>query len=155
MAAFQVQPTNPFPTFWRTAEGTAALINLLPKDQQEISFYINAFRRRAQSCFFPSLPDQWSEIEVQSFLSNVKENSDHHPDMLAFVFATLAQGAQNGVFDKYGGAWHGGVMETECRMANAFSKPSWPAAYEEVDMPQLPLLCSASGLLRSATGQNS
>ncbi|KAI4279492.1 MAG: hypothetical protein LQ337_000193 [Flavoplaca oasis] len=120
VAAFLVQPTNPFPTFWRTAEGTAALIHLLPKDQQKISFYINAFQRRAQSCVFPNLPDQWTEIEVQRFLSNVKENSDQHPDMLALVFATLAQGVQNGVYDKYGGAWHGGVMETECRMANAF-----------------------------------
>ena len=155
MAAFLVQPTNPFPTFWRTAEGTAALINLLPKDQQEISFYINAFQRRALSCVYPNLPDQWTEIEVQRFLSNVKENSDQHPDMLALVFATLAQGVQNGVYDKYGGAWHGGVMETECRMANAFSKDCWPPAYEEINVPQLLLLCSASGLLRSATDQNS
>ncbi|KAL8913238.1 MAG: hypothetical protein Q9171_001885 [Xanthocarpia ochracea] len=120
MAAFQVQPTNPFPTFWRTAEGTSALINLLPKDQQETLFCINAFQRRAQSCSFPHLPDECTEIEVQRFLSNVKENAEQHPDMLALLFATLAQGIQNGVYDKYGGAWHGGVMETECRMGNAF-----------------------------------
>ncbi|KAL8729663.1 MAG: hypothetical protein Q9166_004612 [cf. Caloplaca sp. 2 TL-2023] len=120
MAAFQIQPTNPFPTFWRTAEGTSALINLLPKDQQETLFYLNAFQRRAQSCSFPHLPDECTELEVQRFLSNVKENAEQHPDMLALLFATLAQGIQNGVFDKYGGAWHGGVMETECRMGNAF-----------------------------------
>ncbi|KAI4259000.1 MAG: hypothetical protein L6R42_004808 [Xanthoria sp. 1 TBL-2021] len=120
MAAFQIQPTNPFPTFWRTAEGTSALINLLPKDQQETLFYINTFQRRAQSCSFPHLPDQCTEVEVQRFLSNVKENSEQHPDMLALTFATLAQGVQNGVYDKYGGAWHGGVMEIECRMGNAF-----------------------------------
>ncbi|KAL8850536.1 MAG: hypothetical protein Q9221_004493 [Calogaya cf. arnoldii] len=120
MAAFQVQPTNPFPTFWRTAEGTSALITLLPKDQQETLFYINTFQRRAQSCSFPHLPDQCTEIEVQRFLSNVKENSEQHPDMLALIFATLAQGVQNGVYDKYGGAWHGGAVETECRMGNAF-----------------------------------
>ncbi|KAL8766151.1 MAG: hypothetical protein Q9209_006991 [Squamulea sp. 1 TL-2023] len=120
MAAFQIQPTNPFPTFWRTAEGTSALTNLLPKDQQETLFYLNAFQRRAQCCSFPYLPDECTEAEVQRFLSNVKENSEQHPDMLALLFATLAQGIQNGVYDKYGGAWHAGVMETECRVGNAF-----------------------------------
>ncbi len=122
MAAFQIQPTNPFPTFWRTAEGTSALINLLPKDQQETLFYINTFQHRAQSCSFPHLPDQCTESEVQRFLSNVKENSEQHPDMLALIFATLAQGAQNGAYDKLGGTWHGQVMESQCRMGDAFSK---------------------------------
>ncbi|KAL8652778.1 MAG: hypothetical protein Q9226_004121, partial [Calogaya cf. arnoldii] len=131
MAAFQIQPSNPFPTFWRTAEGTSALITLLPKDQQETLFYINAFQRRAQSCSFPHLPDQCTEIEVQRFLSNVKENSEQHPDMLALIFATLAQGVQNGVYDKYGGAWHGGAVETECRMGNAFNRLNPPVPANE------------------------
>lgn len=122
MVAFQVQPTNPFPTFWRTAEGTATLINLLPKDHSEIFLYLNAFQRRVQSCSFPHLPDELTEHEVQRFLSNVKESSEQHPEMLALLFATLAQGIQNGVYDKYGGAWHGGMMETECRLGNAFSE---------------------------------
>ncbi|KAL8673427.1 MAG: hypothetical protein Q9168_002170 [Polycauliona sp. 1 TL-2023] len=120
MAAFQVQPTNPFPTFWRTAEGTSALVSLLPKDPQETLFYINAFQRRAQSFSFPHLPDQCTEIEVQRFLSNAKENPEQPSDMLALIFATLALGVQSGVYDKYGGAWHGGVMEAECRIGNAF-----------------------------------
>ncbi|KAL8814381.1 MAG: hypothetical protein Q9223_006386 [Gallowayella weberi] len=120
LTAFQIQPTNPFPTFWRTAEGTSALIDLLPKDRQETFFYLNAFQRRAQSCSFPYLPAECTEAEVQRFLSNIKENAEQHPDVLALLFATLAQGIQNGVYDKYGGAWHGGVMETECRMGNAF-----------------------------------
>ncbi|KAI4100982.1 MAG: hypothetical protein LQ339_005303 [Xanthoria mediterranea] len=120
MAAFQIQPNNPFPTFWRTAEGTSALINLLPKDPQETLFYINTFQHRAQSCSFPHLPDQCTGSEVQSFLSNVKENSEQHPDMLALIFATLAQGAQNGAYDKLGGTWHGQVMESQCRMGDAF-----------------------------------
>ncbi|KAL8939534.1 MAG: hypothetical protein Q9211_002699, partial [Gyalolechia sp. 1 TL-2023] len=120
MVAFQVQPTNPFPTFWRTAEGTATLINLLPKDHQEIFFYLHAFQRRGQACSFPHLPDEVTETEVQRFLSNVKENADKHPEMLALLFATLAQGIQNGVYDKYGGAWHVGMMESECKLGNAF-----------------------------------
>lgn len=122
MVAFQIQPTNPFPTFWRAAESTATLINLLPKDHQEIFFYVRAFQRRGQSCSFPHLPDDFTEVEVQRFLGNVKENSEQHPEMLALLFATLAQGIQSGVYDKYGGAWHAGVMDSECRLANAFSK---------------------------------
>ncbi|KAL8957713.1 MAG: hypothetical protein Q9193_005089, partial [Seirophora villosa] len=120
MVAFQIQPTNPFPTFWRAAESTATLINLLPKDHQEIFFYVRAFQRRGQSCSFPHLPDDFTEVEVQRFLGNVKENSEQHPEMLALLFATLAQGIQSGVYDKYGGAWHAGVMDSECRLANAF-----------------------------------
>ncbi|KAI4183645.1 MAG: hypothetical protein L6R41_005281 [Letrouitia leprolyta] len=120
MVAFQIQPANPFPTFWRTAEGTATLINLLPKDHQEILFYLRAFQRRGQACSFPHLPDEFTEIEVQRFLENVKENADQQPEMLALLFATLAQGIQNGVYDKYGGAWHGGMMESECKLGNAF-----------------------------------
>ncbi|KAL8712728.1 MAG: hypothetical protein Q9225_006882 [Loekoesia sp. 1 TL-2023] len=120
MIAFQIQPTNPFSTFWRTAEGTNTLINLLPKDHQEIFFYLKAFQRRGQSCSFPHLPDEFTEVEVQRFLNNVKENSEQHPEMLALLFATLAQGIQNGVFDKYGAAWHAGMMELECRLGNAF-----------------------------------
>ncbi|KAL8839395.1 MAG: hypothetical protein Q9170_001789 [Blastenia crenularia] len=120
MVAFQIQPTNPFPTFWRTVDGTATLINLLPKDHQEIFFHLHAFQRRGQSCSFPHLPDEFTEIEVRRFLSNLKENSEQHPEMLALLFATLAQGIQNGVYDKYGGAWHGGMMESECKLGNAF-----------------------------------
>lgn len=120
--AFQTQPTNPFPTFWRASEGTASLINLLPKDPQEILFYLGAFQRRGQSCSFPHLPDEFTEHEVQRFLSDVKENSEQHPEMLAMLFATLAQGIQNGAYDKYGGAWHAGTMESECKMGNAFSE---------------------------------
>ncbi|KAL8727538.1 MAG: hypothetical protein Q9181_005675 [Wetmoreana brouardii] len=120
MAAFQIQPTNPFPTVWRMADGAAAVAEMLPKDEQEIYFYLNAFQRRAQSYMFPHLPIECTESEVQRFLRNVKENSEQHPDMLALLFATLAQGIQNGVYDKYGGAWHAGTMELECATSNAF-----------------------------------
>ncbi|KAL8750987.1 MAG: hypothetical protein Q9184_006221, partial [Pyrenodesmia sp. 2 TL-2023] len=119
-AAFQIQPTNPFPTFWRAAEGTASLINLLPKDSQEIFFYLSAFQRRGQTCSFPHLPDDVTDHAVQRFLSDAKENAEQHPEVLALLFATLAQGIQSGVYDKYGGAWHAGMMESECKMGNAF-----------------------------------
>lgn len=128
---------------------------MLPKDHQEIFFYLNAFQRRAQSFSYPHLPDELTEPEVQRFLANVKENSEQHPDMLALLFATLAQGIQNGVYDKYGGAWHGGTMELECRTSNAFSKrPLIAVPHRLTDLLQSLHLCSASDLLRSAADLN-
>ncbi|KAL8969356.1 MAG: hypothetical protein Q9183_002036 [Haloplaca sp. 2 TL-2023] len=120
MATFHTQPTNPFPTVWLTADGISPFTDMLPKDHQDIFFYLNAFQRRAQSFSYPHLPDALTEAEVKRFLGNVAENSEQHPEMLALLFATLAQGIQNGVFDKYGGVWHGGAMELECRTSNAF-----------------------------------
>ena len=123
-SALQIQPTNPFPTFWRTAEGTATLVNLLPKDHQEIFQLLDASQRSGQLCSLPHVPDECTEFEVQRFLTNLEENSEHHPDMLALLFAKLAQGIQNGVYNKYGGSWHAGAMEADSRLGNAFSSSS-------------------------------
>ena len=122
LSALQTQPSDPFPTFWRNTEGTSTLLNLLPKDQQDIFIYLGAFQRRAQACTFPHVPDECTELEVQRFLSNRKKNAEEHPDMLALLFATLAQGLQNGVYDKFGGTWHPGAMVSESRLGDAFSK---------------------------------
>ncbi|KAL8638997.1 MAG: hypothetical protein Q9228_003902 [Teloschistes exilis] len=121
MAAFQVQPANPFPTAWRMTDPPSTIAELLPKDEQEIYFHLHAFQSRAQSCSFPYTPAECTEAEVQRFLMNRRENSDHHPGMLALLFAVLAQGIQHGVYDKYGHTWHAGSMEMECETSNAFS----------------------------------
>ncbi|KAI4165965.1 MAG: hypothetical protein LQ342_000396 [Letrouitia transgressa] len=118
--ALQTQPSNPFPTFWRSSEGITTLLNLLPKDQEDIFSYLSAFQRRAQACSFPHIPDECTELEVQRFLSNRKQNAEQHPDMLALLFATLAQGLQNGVYDKFGGDWHAGAVVSESRLGDAF-----------------------------------
>ncbi|KAI4205820.1 MAG: hypothetical protein LQ350_000005 [Teloschistes chrysophthalmus] len=121
MAAFQVQPANPFPTAWRMTDPPSTIAELLPKDEQEIYFHLHAFQGRAQSFSFPYMPAECTKAEVQRFLMNRKENSDHHPGMLALLFAVLAQGIQHGVYDKYGHTWHAGSMEMECETSNAFS----------------------------------
>ncbi|KAL9585054.1 MAG: hypothetical protein Q9212_001744 [Teloschistes hypoglaucus] len=120
MAAFQVQPANPFPTAWRMTDPPSTIAELLPKDEQEIYFHLHAFQGRAQSFSFPYMPAECTKAEVQRFLMNRKENSDHHPGMLALLFAVLAQGIQHGVYDKYGHTWHAGSMEMECETSNAF-----------------------------------
>ncbi|KAL9042894.1 MAG: hypothetical protein Q9214_003654 [Letrouitia sp. 1 TL-2023] len=118
--ADETHPSNPFPTFWRSSEGITTLLNLLPKDQEDIFSYLGAFQRRAQACSFPHVPDECTELEVQRFLSNRKQNAEEHPDMLALLFATLAQGLQNGVYDKFGGDWHAGAVVSESRLGDAF-----------------------------------
>ncbi|KAL8713403.1 MAG: hypothetical protein Q9220_002602 [cf. Caloplaca sp. 1 TL-2023] len=149
MAAYHIQPTNPFPTFWRTAEGTHTLINLLPKDHQEIFFHLIAFQRRAHSFSFPYLPDGCSEREVRRFLANLKENSEQHPDTLALLLATLAQGIQHGVYDKYGGAWHGGMMDSECSLSNAFSKLWSPPVHRDPDRLNPPVPAKEAAVRRN------
>jgi len=42
--------------------------------------------------------------------------------MLALVFCTLAQGLQNGVYDKYGERWVAGAVETESKKGDVWSK---------------------------------
>ena len=42
--------------------------------------------------------------------------------MLALLFATLAQGLQDGVFDKFGGKWVVGSVEQESKKGDVYSQ---------------------------------
>ena len=53
-------------------------------------------------------------------MSNKEHNALVHPDMLALLFATLAQGLQNGVFDRCGGRWIHEVMEDESKKGDVY-----------------------------------
>ncbi|TKA51261.1 hypothetical protein B0A49_12617, partial [Cryomyces minteri] len=111
----------PFPTMWlaayRNADGRSescipALLNCLPP-RDELFGYLDAFQRRAQSCSFPHTPDEITRKEVERFLDDAEKNAFAHPDMLALIFAALAEGLQNGVYDKSGGKWVEGAMQNE------------------------------------------
>lgn len=119
--AFQTGCPHPFPTLWVAREGTAGLVALLPPEH-EIGAYIEAFQQRAQSCSFPHLPDECTKSEVHRFLENVQHNAEAHPDMLALLFATIAQGIQNGVFDRYGGQWIAGAMDQESKKGDIYGE---------------------------------
>jgi hypothetical protein len=58
---------------------------------------------------------------VERFLLNTKENAAKHPAMLALIFAALAQGLQNGVYDKCGGKWVAGAMQAETWKGDMYS----------------------------------
>ncbi|KAI9821096.1 MAG: hypothetical protein M1827_003830 [Pycnora praestabilis] len=117
--AHQDAEYTPFPTMWRAQDGVGALLNCLPSDE-EIFHYMRMFDRRAQSCSFPHVPDEITEISIRLFLSNKEENAFRHPDMLAMIFAGMAQGLQNGVYDLYGREWVAGAMDAEAHKGRIF-----------------------------------
>ena len=87
---------------------------------EDIYVYLDAFQARASSCSFPHVPLECTRIEIERFMSNKEHNALVHPDMLALLFATLAQGLQNGVFDRCGGRWIHEVMEDESKKGDVY-----------------------------------
>lgn len=123
--AWQDAPSYPFASLWPSQLGATALLSCLPSEEDILS-YLQAFQSRAQSCSFPHVPEECTVEEVKRFLSNAEHNAFVHPDMLAIIFATLAQGLQNGVYDRYGGQWVAGAMEEELRKGDVYSKRGNP-----------------------------
>ena len=119
--AFQMATSHPFPTLWPAKDGTTVLTQLLPSKDEMFS-YLDAFQHRSQTCSFPHVPEECTKKEVERFLANVEHNALVHPDMLALLFATLAQGLQNGVYDKCGGRWIAGALEEESKKGDVYSK---------------------------------
>lgn len=121
VSAFQMATSHPFPTLWCAKDDTSTLMKLLPP-QQDLFFYLDAFQRRAQSCSFPYLPAECTTNEVRRFLDNIEHNAAIHPEMLALLFATLAQGLQHGIYDKYGEKWVPGTVDAESKKGDVYSK---------------------------------
>ena len=110
--AYQDAPLYAYPTLWRADGGASVLLTCLPP-REEMLGYLDAFQRRAQPCSFPHVPEEITTKEIDRFFANAEDNAFKHPDMLALIFAALAQGLQTGVYDKCGGDWVEGAMEAE------------------------------------------
>ena len=67
------------------------------------------------------LPEEVTEGEVRKFLQNLEHNAALYPDYLALLFATLALGLHDGVFDKLGEKWAAGSMEAESKKGDVYS----------------------------------
>ena len=106
---------------WAASDDTSSLLGVLPSEE-DIFSYIDSFQRRVQSCFFPFMPEQCTRSEVKRFLEDVERNAAMNPDMFALLFATLAQGLQNGVYDRCGERWIAGAVEAESQRGDVFSK---------------------------------
>ncbi|OCL14757.1 hypothetical protein AOQ84DRAFT_371003, partial [Glonium stellatum] len=117
----QNSPAFPFATMWPAYPQACipALLKCLPP-RDELLSYLETFQCRAQSCSFPHVPDEITATEIERFLSDAQKNAEMFPDMLALLFAALAQGSQNGVFDKCGGKWVEGAMEAESKKGDVY-----------------------------------
>ena len=130
--SYQTRTAFPFPTLWIANEETAGLLAVLP-NEEEIFGYLDAFQRRAQSCSFPHMPEECTPAEVRRFIDNIEHNAAMNPDMLALLFATMAQGAQNGVYDKFGERWIAGAMDREAQRGDVFSMSCWSLPVQLID----------------------
>ena len=119
--AFQGNNSYPFPTLWSARDDTSSLVRLLPPEQ-DLFFYLESFQRRSILFSFPTAPEEISEPEVRKFLQNVEHNASLYPDYLALLFATLALGLHDGVFDKLGEKWPPSNMEAESRKGDVYSE---------------------------------
>ncbi|KZF22453.1 hypothetical protein L228DRAFT_268916 [Xylona heveae TC161] len=124
--AFQDAPSYPFPSLWPASAGVSVLLNCLPA-RDELMSQIESFQNRAQSCSFPHVPDKIMPKEIDRFLADADANAFKNPDMLALIFAALAQGLQNGVYDRCGGKWVEGAMEADMRKGDVYVAASMEA----------------------------
>lgn len=113
------EPMYPFPVVPVGDNSAAALTALLPS-HEEIFDHLEHFKRRAQSCSFPHIPDEVTTKEVERFLADQNNNANKAPDMLALIFAALAVGMQRGVFERCSDQWYKGTMADA--MAEAHEK---------------------------------
>ncbi|KAI9785591.1 MAG: hypothetical protein M1835_003314 [Candelina submexicana] len=117
--AFQDAPSYAFPTLWPASGGAVSLLKCLPP-KDELLAYMDAFQKRAQSCSFPHVPEEITAREIERFLADPEGNAFKYPDMLALIFAALAQGLQNGVYDRCGQQWLAGAMEAEALKGDVY-----------------------------------
>lgn len=116
-----VDATYPFPTLWHAHHGTCRLVDLLPS-KPDFHSLLRAFEHHAPLYYFPYVPEECTERGVDQFLTNPERNSLLHPDILALLFAALAQGVQSGLHDRCGGKWVPGAMDREMKKGDVFSE---------------------------------
>ena len=127
--SYQTTNSYPFPTFWSATDDITSLIRVLPPEQ-DLFFYRESFQRRSALFSFPMVPDEVTEVEIRKFLVNVEQNATSRPDYLALLFATLALGLHDGVFDKLGEKWAPGSMESETRKGDIYGSSPIPNLFD-------------------------
>lgn len=112
----------PFPTLWGADEGISALYPMLPP-RHELFAYLDAFEKRAVGVAFPYAPKHCSRKYVERFLANLEQCAELRPDVLALLFAAIAQGVFYGALDRHEGM-ASGAMSAEIQKGSVFSKPT-------------------------------
>jgi len=111
----------PFPTAWPAGDEISCLLGVLPSEE-DIFAYLDSFQRRVQACFFPHMPEECTQPEIKRFLANVEHHAVTNPDMFALLFATMAQGLQNGIYDRCGERWIAGAVSAESQRGDVFGR---------------------------------
>ncbi|KAK2756107.1 hypothetical protein FQN54_005515 [Arachnomyces sp. PD_36] len=95
--AYENAPADPFPSMWLSPTGTAGLLHVLPP-REELFLYIQAFQKHWRSFYSYEM----SCKELRHFLSDLRPNAEKNPQMLAFLFVSLARGVPLAMFRKQG-----------------------------------------------------
>lgn len=111
----------PFPTVWPAGDEITCLLGVLPSED-DIMGYLDSFQRRVQACFFPHMPEECTQPEIKRFLANVEHHAVTNSDMFALLFATMAQGLQNGIYDRCGERWIAGAVDVESQRGDVFGR---------------------------------
>lgn len=99
------------------------MIKLLPPEH-ELFFYLESFQRRSLSFSFPLVPDEVTVPGVQGFMEDLEQSAALYPDWLALLFATLAQGLQDGIYDKFGEKWLAANVDAGSKQGDIYSEKS-------------------------------
>lgn len=118
--ALQYGTLYPFPTHWLWSNETISPVNEIPLEGV-ISSCLQSCQDRAQAFSFPHVSASCTPAVVKGFLDNIEHNAQTEPDMLALLFATLAHGMQNGVYDRCGQTWIAGAVENSYRQGDVWS----------------------------------
>ena len=83
--------------------------------------HLESFRARAQVVAFSHVTGTCTVEKARRFLDDLKHDVQADPNMLALLFATIAQGSQNGVFDQCGQEWIAGEIERSYQQGDIWS----------------------------------
>ncbi|KAF2110985.1 fungal-specific transcription factor domain-containing protein [Lophiotrema nucula] len=96
------------------------LLRCLPATKKELFDILEGFEKRVPVCSFPDVPREITRHEVERFLEDPNKNAQTHPDLLGLLFAALAIGSQQSVWDRSGEKWVAGAMDTELHKGDVF-----------------------------------
>lgn len=113
--SYQDAAADPFPCLWNYSQGVRGILHLLPPPE-DIYFYLEAFQDHIRAFFSYQL----SAKELGHFLAELPISAEKNPQMLGFLFVSLARGIPFGVFKKHG-EWVQETMNNELTKADIYS----------------------------------
>ena len=95
---FQDAPADPFPSLWLSTGGASGILHVLPP-QEDILLYQEFFREHVLPLL--TIPYRMAQGYNDQFLIDIRGNAEKNPQMLAFLFVSLALCVHLGVGKKH------------------------------------------------------